>query len=183
VTQWWNKSWVVLDGEVLDGNKRNGFLEFVDLPRRVSVPLELAANIHPSETEDLALLRWRGWHLVDPAEVADTPQAFRFYVQSSRGEFSCAKPAYVRLRPGWVSDRTLCYLASGRPCAVQDTGAEHLLPPCRGLRFFRTLEEAAEALHEVETDYVAAARAARHLAEEVFATSIVLPQLLKVVGA
>jgi hypothetical protein len=183
VTQWWNETWVVLDGEVLDGNKRNGFLEFVDLPRHVSVPLELAANIHPSETEDIALLQRHDWRLVDPAEVAGTPQTFRTYVQSSRGEFSCAKPAYVTLRPGWVSDRTLCYLASGRPCVVQDTGAEHLLPPCRGLRFFRTLEEASEALSVIETDYRSAARAARHLAEEVFATSVVLPQLLKVAGA
>jgi hypothetical protein len=183
VTQWWNESWVVFDGEMLDGNKRNGFLELVDLPRHVSVPLELAANIHPSETEDLALLQRHGWHLADPAEVAGTPRTFRTYVQSSRGEFSCAKPAYVKLRPGWVSDRTLCYLASGRPCVVQDTGVEHLLPSCRGLRFFRTLEEAAEALCIIETDYRAAARAARHLAEEVFATSVVLPQFLKVVGA
>jgi hypothetical protein len=115
--------------------------------------------------------------------VAGTPEAFRCYVQSSRGEFSCAKPAYVKARPGWVSDRTVCYLASGRPCVVQATGAEAHLPESLGLRFFRTGDEAADALRVVEADYSAAARAARALAEEVFATRVVLPELLRAAGA
>jgi hypothetical protein len=182
VTQWWSGSWVVLDGEVLDGSKRKGFLEVVELPRRVGVALELGANIHPDETEDLELLARNGWHVADPALVAGTPQDFRRYVQASRGEFSCAKPTYVRTRPGWVSDRTVCYLASGRPCVVQATGAEGLLPDGPGLRFFRTLDEAADALRAVEADYAAAARAARRLAEDVFATRVVLPGVLRAAG-
>jgi hypothetical protein len=183
VTQWWTDTWVVLDDEVLDGNKRTGFLEIVDLPSRVPVPLELAANIHPGETEDRERLARHGWRLVDPAAVAGTAEAFRRYVQGSRGELSCAKPAYVRTRPGWVSDRTICYLASGRPCVVQDTGVAGHLPASAGLRFFRSLEEAAEALRAVEADYADAARAARALAEEVFATRVVLPRLLAAAGA
>jgi hypothetical protein len=149
----------------------------------VSVPLELAANIHPGETEDLARLRAHGWHLADPAVVAGTPAAFQAYVQRSRGEFSCAKPSYVRTRPGWVSDRTLCYLASGRPCVVQATGAEGLLPSGAGLRFFRTVDEAAEALRALEADRPAAAHAARALAEDVFDTRVVLPGVLRAAGA
>ena len=81
-------------------------------------------------------------------------------MQQSRGELSCAKPSYVRTRPGWVSDRTICYLASGRPCVVEATGAEGHLPASAGLRFFRTVGEAAECLRAVERDYAAAARAA-----------------------
>src|SRR5207245_483615 len=77
---------------------------------------ELAANLHREETEDRTLLARHGWRLVDPGEAAGTPEAFRRYVQGSRGELSAAKPAYVKARPGWVSDRTICYLASGRPC-------------------------------------------------------------------
>ena len=115
--------------------------------------------------------------------VAGTPEAFRAYVQQSRGELSCAKPSYVRTRPGWVSDRTICYLASGRPCVVEDTGAESHLPPSAGLRFFRTVGEAAECLRAVEGDYAAAARAARELAEDVFAARVVLPEILKAAGA
>jgi len=183
VTQWWNGTWVTLGEETLDGNKRAGFIDMVALPGRVEVPLELAANIHPGEVEDRALLARHGWGLVDPVAVAGTPVKFRDYVQRSRGEFSCAKPAYVRTRPGWVSDRTVCYLASGRPCVVQDTGAARLLPPSAGLRFFTSLDEAAEALRAIERDYRTAARAARALAEEVFSTAAVLPGLLRATGA
>lgn len=183
VTQWWTNQYAFLDGETYDCNKRPGFLEVLDLPRRVPVALELAANLHAGETEDRALLATHGWRIAEPSVVAGTPEAFRAYVQGSRGEFSCAKPAYVKARPGWVSDRTICYLASGRPCVVQATGAENHLPSSPGLRFFRSLDEAAEALDALETDYTVAAAAARRLAEDVFATDVVLPALLDAAGA
>ncbi|HLY38878.1 MAG TPA: hypothetical protein VKU61_12630, partial [Candidatus Binatia bacterium] len=182
VTQWWTNQYAFFDGETYDCNKRPGFLDVLDLPRRVPVALELAANLHPGETDDRALLATHGWRLADPGVVAGSPEAFRAYVQRSRGEFSCAKPAYVKARPGWVSDRTICYLASGRPCVVQATGAEKHLPATDGLRFFASLDEAADALRAVEADYAAAARAARRLAEDVFATDVVLPQLLAAAG-
>jgi len=183
VTQWWTNQYAFLDGETYDCNKRPGFVAVLDLPQRVPVALELAANLHPGEVEDRELLARHGWHLVDPGVVAGTPEDFRRYVQASRGEFSCAKPAYVKARPGWVSDRTICYLASGRPCVVEATGAEQHLPPSAGLRFFRSLGEAADALRAIEADYAAAARAARRLAEQVFATDVVLPELLAAAGA
>jgi len=182
VTQWWSGSWTVLGSDVIEGHKRTSFLRVAALPRHVPVQLELAANIHPGETEDRRLLAGEGWHLVDPAVVAGTPKAFRLYVQQSRGEFGCAKPSYVRTRPGWMSDRTICYLASGRPCVVEATGAEAHLPPSAGLRFFRTVEEAAECLRAVERDYAAAARAARELAEDVFASRVVVPAILQAAG-
>src|SRR5881396_3392141 len=183
VTQWWTEQYAFLDGETYDCNKRPGFLALLDLPGRVPVALELAANLHRDEIDDRALLGRHGWRLVDPGEVAGTPEAFRRYVQGSRGELSAAKPAYVKARPGWVSDRTICYLASGRPCVVEATGAERHLPPSPGLRFFHSLDEAADALRAVEADYAAAARAARRLAEEVFSTGVVLPALLAAAGA
>jgi len=182
VTQWWTNQYAFLDGETYDCNKRPGFLEVIDVPRRAGVDVELAANIHPGETEDRALLAGHGWQLVDPAVVAGTPETFRRYVQGSRGEFRAAKPAYVRARPGWVSDRTVCYLASGRPCVVQATGAERHLPPTAGLCFFRSPDEAVDALARVEADYAAASRMARALAEEVFATSAVIPRILAAAG-
>ena len=182
VTQWWTNQYAFLEGETYDCNKRPGFLEVIDVPRRAGIDVELAANIHPGETEDRALLAGHGWRLVDPAVVAGTPETFRRYVQGSRGEFSAAKPAYVRARPGWVSDRTVCYLASGRPCVVQATGAERHLRPTAGLRFFSSPEEAVEALARVEADYAVASRAARALAEEVFATGVVIPHILAATG-
>jgi len=183
VTQWWTEQYAFLDGETYDCNKRPGFLALLDLPGRVPVALELAANLHRDEIDDRALLGRHGWRLADPALVAGTPEAFRRYVQGSRGELSAAKPAYVKARPGWVSDRTVCYLASGRPCVVEATGAERHLPPSPGLRFFRSLDEAADAVRAVEADYPAAARAARRLAEEVFSAAAVLPGLLAAAGA
>jgi hypothetical protein len=182
VTQWWSEGWTILGDEVIEGHKRSSFLRVVDLPRHVSAAFELAANIHPDETADLDLLRRHGWSVVDPAVVAGTPPQFRAYVQGSRGEFSCAKPSYVRTRPGWVSDRTVCYLASGRPCVVERTGAERHLPDSAGLRFFATTDEAAAAVAAIEADYLVASRAARALAEEVFSATVVLPALLHAAG-
>ena len=182
VTQWWSDGWTVLGDELIEGHKRTSFLRVLDLPRRAPVELELAANIHPGETDDIRLLGTHGWHLADPAVVAGSPNAFRRYVQASRGEFGCAKPSYVRTRPGWISDRSVCYLASGRPCVLEATGAERHLPPSPALRFFGTEDEAAECLRAVEQDYDTAARAARALAEEVFATRVVVPAILKATG-
>ena len=183
VTQWWNDHYAFLDGDVYDCNKRSGFMPLVTLPERAGLELELAANLHPGETADRTLLASHGWRLVEPDEVAGTGLAFQRYVQASRGECSATKPAYVKSRAGWISDRTVCYLASGRPCIVEDTGAAPHLPESAGLRFFTTLDEAAEALRVVEADYAAASRAARVLAEEVFSGRVVLPQLLAAVGA
>lgn len=183
VTHWWNGQYAVFDGETYDCNKRSGFLPLLPLARRTRAPLELAANLHPEEREDRRLLARSGWRLADPADVAGTPAAFRRYVQASRGEVSAAKPAYVKARAGWVSDRTLCYLASARPCVLEATGAEAHLPVSAGLRWFGTLDEAADALAEVEGAWPAAARAARALAEEVFSTRVVLPGLLRAAGA
>ncbi len=183
VTQWWNNHYAFLDGETYDCNKRSGFLPVLPLAERTGVGLEIAANLHADETEDRALLAARGWRLVDPEEVAGSAADFRRYLQQSRGEVSATKPAYVKARAGWISDRTVCYLASGRPCVVEATGAEAHLPASAGLRFFSSLEQAADALRAVERDHAAAARAARLLAEEVFSTRVVLPGLLAAAGA
>jgi hypothetical protein len=183
VTQWWSNSWAYLGDETYDCNKRAGFLPILPLPERAGVRVELAANVHPNELEDREQLARRRWHLLDPHAVAGTPQTFRAFIQRSRGEVSAAKPSYVKARAGWISDRTICYLASGRPCVVEATGAEEHLPASAGLRFFRSLEEAVDGLRAIEADYPAAARAARALAEEVFSTGVTVPALLRAAGA
>jgi hypothetical protein len=182
ITQWWCEEAAYLGDDCYDCNKRNGFIAFVDLPRHTPIPLELAANVHPVEREDIELFTGCGWRLVPPEVLAATPNQYREYIQRSRGEFSCAKPAYVKARSGWISDRSVCYLASGRPCVLQDTGAAKLLPPSRGLRVFSSVPEAAEALAMSERDYAAASREARQLAHDVFSTRVVLPRLLSLCG-
>ena len=182
ITQWWSEEAAYIGDECFDCNKRNGFITFAELPRHTPIPLELAANVHPVEREDIELFTSCGWHLVPPEVLAATPNRYRDYIQRSRGEFSCAKPAYVKARSGWISDRSVCYLASGRPCILQDTGAAQLLPPSRGLRVFSSVPEAAEALASTEREYASASREARQLAQEVFSTRVVLPQLLSLCG-
>jgi hypothetical protein len=182
VTQWWSLESAWMGDELFDYSKRNSFVQFLELPRRTGAPLELAANIHPAEQEEREQFTRRGWRIVPPEVVASTPERFRTYVQRSRGEFACAKPGYVKGRTGWLSDRSVCYLASGRPCVLQDTGLSPHLPDSLGLRTFTTLDDAAAAIEAVERDYARASDAARQLAEELFSTSVVLPKILAMAG-
>ena len=182
VTQWWSAESASLHGEVYECSKRNSFIRFVDVPQRTPVCLELAANIHPSETDEATLFSQHGWRLVQPEVVVRSPEQYREYVAGSRGEFGCAKPAYVKARVGWLSDRSVCYLASGRPCVLQDTGASESLPQSVALQFFSTSEEAGERLAAVERDYRRASFDARRLAESHFSTDVLLPRILALAG-
>lgn len=98
------------------------------------------------------------------------------------GEFSVAKAQYARLRSGWFSDRTACYLAAGRPAVVQDTGFGNILPVGAGLFAFSTIDEAVAAVDAIESGYDRHARSAAELAREHFAAEIVLDRMLAAAG-
>jgi hypothetical protein len=119
---------------------------------------------------------------VDPLLEAGTPSRYRDFVQRSRAEISIAKSGYVISRCGWFSDRSACYLASGRPVVAQDTGLGNVLPTGRGLLLFRELDEAVAAIEEVERDYQAHATVARKLAIDHFDARGVLRRLLEQIG-
>jgi hypothetical protein len=161
------------------GLKVHEFRRFVELPARAPQRFELALDIHPEETRDLALLTRNGWHLVDPRALAADPDAFRRYVQSSGAEFSVAQGIYVETESGWFSDRTVRYLASGKPALVQDTGFSRVLPTGEGLLAFRTLDEAVAGAARIADDYAAHSRAARALAEQWFDSDLVVGALLE----
>jgi glycosyltransferase involved in cell wall biosynthesis len=108
---------------------------------------------------------------------------YRAFIRASYGEFGVAKHTYVETRSGWFSDRTECYLASGRPAVVQDTGWSAHLPAGLGLLGFTIVEEAVEAIARIDADYEAHARAARAIAEEHFRSDRVLTALLEVAGS
>jgi glycosyltransferase involved in cell wall biosynthesis len=74
----------------------------------------------------------------------------------------------MRFQNGWVSDRTLCYLASGKPAVVQNTGPSSVLPNGEGVFRFSTIAEAVEGLAAVNADYGKHCRAAREIAEAYF---------------
>lgn len=168
-------------GEVY-GLRAHQFRRFATLPKCVNHPFELALEIHPAESADLVLLRDNGWRLVEPRQVCGDPAAYRSYIQQSAAELMIAKGMYVQSNSGWMSDRSLCYLASGKPVIAQDTGLESHYPLGEGLVTFRTFGEATDAVNAVLRDYAQHARAARALAVRYFDSDKVLRVLLDRLG-
>ena len=164
------------------GLRVHEFRRFAELPRRSRERFEVALDIHEAETADLELLRANGWSLADPAIEAADPWAYRNYVQRSKAELMIAKGMYVSSRSGWVSDRSICYLASGRPVVAQETGFSEIYPTGSGLLAFEDLDGAVAVVEEVAGDYARHARAARALAEEHFDSDRVLRRLLQELG-
>jgi hypothetical protein len=164
------------------GLRVHQFRRFMDLPGLTGRPFELALAIHPAETRDLALLFDKGWALVDPQIVAGDPLSYRRYIRRSWAEFSVAKDLYVQSHGGWISDRSLCYLASGKPVLAQETGFSRHYPTGEGLLTYSTLEEAVAGVQEITRRPDRHARAARVLAEEYFDSDKVLGRLLQKLG-
>jgi hypothetical protein len=205
VSTWWGGNgrgeWVT-DGDSLlfENNKRVSFLRFIELPRIISQPLELVLALgdgdpedgggkppgkhlpestdYISDEDDRKALERHGWRLRDAQDVARSPELYADYIRASRGEFSCVKPSCILFENAWVSDRTLCYLASGKPVVVQDTGPSSFLPDGEGMFRFSSLEEAAEALAHVNEGYERQCRAAREIAETHFDSKRVLANIL-----
>jgi hypothetical protein len=178
----WRGSQETLFEGVWHSGKREEFLGFLRVPVESGIEIELALLVGQEDYEDLGLLLRHGWRVLDPYAHAGDPHSYRELIQSSRAEFSVAKQGYVRTRSGWISDRTACFLASGKPAIVQSTGFEHRLPTGTGLLAFSTIAEAIEALHQVRDDYERHAHAARRLAEEHFDSDVVLASLLDRAG-
>ena len=154
------------EGAYYSNDKRDGFLPYLELPSLVDTPLELALPLDEGGVPDE--LTDRGWLVADADVVARTPDDYQTYIRFSLGEFSCVKPSCVRLQNAWVSDRTICYLATGRPAVVEHTGPSRILPDGEGLLRFATIEGAADRLRTVASDYERQSTLARRLAEEHF---------------
>jgi hypothetical protein len=182
VASWRGPFGPVEAGGLTLGQKAHQFRRFVDMPERAGHVFEMALDIHPDDREDLFQLRSHGWRLVDPKVACPDPASFRGYVQSSSAEFSVAQDIYVRCGTGWFSDRTVRYLASGKPALVQDTGFSRNYPVGEGLVAFRTVQEAVEGAGRIVGDYDTHRRAARGLAESFFDSDQVLGDLLEEVG-
>ena len=157
-----------MDGEFPDLSKQIAFEPYLDLPKRVpEARFELAMNMPPGDP-DRERLGKRGWRIVDPHVVAQTPSKYRRYLASALGEFTAIKGTDVRWQTGWVSDRAAAFLALGRPVITEPTGASKFLPKESGFHWVRGLDEAAEAAREVMADWRRRSRWARKCAVEVF---------------
>jgi hypothetical protein len=161
------------------GLRVHEFRKFAGLPSRCpGTRFEMALDIHPGDGKDIQLLRDNGWSLVDPRAVAGGPAEYRSYIAGSRAEFMVPKQMYVETNSGLLSDRSVYYLASGRPVLARETGISRLYPTGEGLLTFATLEEAAAGVEEINRNYPRHCKAAREIAVEYFDSDKVLTRLL-----
>ena len=155
------------------------FERFLDLPRKVQpTVLEVALAEGKTRQPPRDRLSAAGWRIVDPSLVCPDPESYREYVAGSTAEWSVAKNGYVDPPSGWFSCRSACYLACARPVVLQDTGFSSVLPVGVGLLPFSSLDEATEAIREVESDWSRHSRAARAIAEQCFDSARVLNRLV-----
>jgi hypothetical protein len=178
VAHWWGQR-IPFGSIIISEEKRDSFLEYLDLPSRVLPALELALTLGDAAERERKLWAGHGWRIRDSHDFTATPEQYRTYLQQSRGEFSCAKPSCMQLQNAWISDRTICYLASGKPAIVQHTGPSRFLPDAEGLFRFRDIDEAVRVISLVEADYERQCRAARALAEAYFDAEKVIRRVLE----
>lgn len=168
------------EGETYFWSKHHEFLKFIDLPQWTQQPLELALAC--GDDDALRLLQSHGWRTVDAMSVSRDPFIYRDYIWNSRGEFTVAKDQNVRLRSGWFSDRSACYLAAGKPVITQDTAFSNHLPVGKGLFSFRSRDDVLEAFQSVQREYEAQSAAASAVGREFFAAETVLRDLMRTAG-
>lgn len=170
------------NGECWHWRKDIELAHYLDIPAYAPVPVEAAVRVRESERADANALVSHGWRTRSAASI-DDPFEYRRYIQDSLGEFSVAKHQYVAPRSGWFSDRSVCYLAAGRPVVVQDTAFRSSVGrPQRGLHVFASFDEALESIRAVATDYRDESKAARAVAREVFEAERVLGAMMSRVG-
>ena len=179
VTHWGWGGELSWRGRLISISKRDAYLRYLDLPVLVRRAFELAANIHPDDhTGDRELLGRHGWRLINPWEAVASPGSYQGYLAASRAEILCPKPVYRELKTGWVSDRSLGYLASGRPVITEDTGLSDHLPMGEGFLTFQDMPGAVAAVEEIDGNYQRHSAAARKFAEEHFDSSRCLTAMI-----
>lgn len=172
IMRWRGMSDLEHDGEKL-GQKDKEFPKFADIPLRTGRPFVVALTGGGNR-----LFESGGWRVIPGWEASSSPDAYQEFIGNSAAEFGVAKHCYVVTAGGWFSDRSVCYLASGRPIIVQDTGLEDWLPRDQGIHWYGTPEQAIRAVKHVSDDIEHQSSCARQIAEEMFDSNHVLPQLL-----
>lgn len=167
---------IAFDGQTFLSSKAVEWMKLLDLPARTSARLEMGMAMLPGETR--SHFEQHGWHFVDAIDATKSADSYRSFIRSKAGELTVAKQIYATLPSGWFSDRSACFLASGRPVITQSSGFEQWLPTGEGLFSFATIDDAAAALECIEHNPAEHARAARAIAEEYFNANRVLRTLL-----
>jgi hypothetical protein len=181
IATWENKGKdIEFEGQSYVWSKHVNFMRFLDLPARSKQCFTMA--MLPPSPEVEALVSGQGWKLLDPRPISATLDAYAGFIRSSRGEFTVAKDIYVRPKSGWFSDRSVCYLASGRPVVTMATEFSRFYPVGEGLFEYTDAAGALAAIAEVGADYPRHAKAARRLAAEFFASDGVVGKMMNQVG-
>jgi hypothetical protein len=179
-------------GDTYHWSKHYEYLKFIDLPKHTKQTLELATNLEGiaklttagdthdnAPSDDAGLLTSNGWKLINGPRLSMDPWTYRDYIINSRAEFSFAKDQNIRLKSGWFSERSACYLAAGRPVVTQDTGFGKKLPTGTGLFAFNNYEDILTSIDAINSNYEKHSKAAREIAEEYFRAEKVLDKLLE----
>ncbi len=200
VANWQSYKGFLYKGEKYSGAKSIEFLKFKDIPNISKQKLELAIIADTEEKEkvfkkenlqkklkdksfitnknNLEKMKKGGWIIADAIQASEDWKIYRDYIENSKGEWSVAKNIYVKAKTGWFSGRSTCYLASGKPVILEDTGFSKFIPTGKGLFSFKNTEEALHAIEEVNKNYEYHAKEARKIAEQFFNSDIILKDML-----
>ncbi|HVN27954.1 MAG TPA: hypothetical protein VMT64_05675, partial [Candidatus Binataceae bacterium] len=182
ITQWtWEE--LPFQGGLVSASKRTAYMRYLDLPKRAGRPFEIAANIGDTDPmHDGDALASGGWRVVRPHDVTPTPEAYADYLRASRAEILCPKPLFRELNTGWFSDRSVCYMALGRPVLAEETGFSDFIPTGRGVLKFRDIDEAVAGVAEIDGNYAMHSRYAREIAADLFNSDRQLSAMLDACG-
>jgi hypothetical protein len=176
------------------GQKDTEFVKYLDLPENYNdctfevamsnvqhdnwKSKEIDENTNAPFNSPQEMLTHHGWQIVDSQQVCQNIDSYRSYIGSSKGEWSIAKNGYVIEKTGWFSCRSACYLATGKPVIVQNTGFDKILPSGEGLFAFNKMEEVIHALEQVESNYNYHCQKAKEISHEYLESDIILKNLI-----
>jgi hypothetical protein len=163
-------------GQRYSWSKHCEFLKILELPGRTTQEFSLALAI--DDPAAVRMLEGYGWRVEDAYQISETLESYREYIWGSRGELTVAKDMNVRLRSGWFSERSACYLAAGKPVITQETGFSKSIPTGLGLCAFQNIEDIPRAIETINSDYSKHSQAAKEIASEYFDAEKLLRQVM-----
>lgn len=175
ILQWKSYNSMQYEG-VKYGVKSESFHPYMGLPKDTDQNLELALGGPDAPRVEL---RKNNWEITNPLDISSDPWNYMEYINNSKAEFSVAKEAYVKSYSGWFSERSACYLASGRPVLTQDTGFTEIIETGSGLLSFGSPIEALFGIDEINSNYRKHCKKAKEIAREHFNAKSILKSLIE----
>ena len=164
-------------GKRFASDKSSEYEKLIDLPSRAGTPIEM--RMVALDALSKSRFEQGGWTFGDPVAATISCRVYQDYIRNSLGELTVAKSIYGGIPSGWFSDRSACFLASGRPVITQYSGYEKWIQTeGAGLLGFSNADQAAEAVRSVAANPQRHGSAARRIAERHFDARRVLSELI-----